>query len=60
MLGVRNSVVSRLKEKQPNVFFLHCVCHISHLLVNDAMKCIPSQIVDLTENLFWWFHHSAK
>ena len=60
MLGVRNSVVSRLKEKQPNLYVLHCVCHISHLMVSDVVKCIPSDVIDLTGNLFWWFHHSAK
>ena len=56
MLGVCNSVVSRLKEKQPNLYVLHCVCHISHLMVSDAVK----YIVSIPENLFWWFHHSAK
>ena len=65
MLGIRNSVVSRLRAKQPNLYVLHCVvlhcvCHISHLMVSDAVKCIPSYVIDLTGNLFWWFHHSAK
>ena len=30
MLGSRNSVVSRLKQKQPNLCVLHCICHVSH------------------------------
>ena len=60
MLGRRNSVVSRLKEQQPNLYVLHCVCHISHLMISDAVKCIPSYIIDMTGNLFWWFHHSSK
>ena len=60
MLGKRNNVVSRLKERQPNLYILHCVCQISHLMVNDADKCIPSYIIGMTGNLFWWFHHSSK
>ena len=60
MLGRRNSVVSRLKEKQPRLYVLHCICHVSHLIVSDAMPCIPSYVTSLTENLYWWFHHSAK
>ena len=60
MLGKRNSVVSRLKDGQLDLYILHCVCHISHLMVNDAVKCIPSCIIDMTGNLFWWFHHSSK
>ena len=59
MLGIRNNVVSRLKEKQPNLYVLHCVCQISHLMVNDVVKCIPSYVINLTENLFWWFHNNA-
>ena len=60
MLGRRNSVVSRLKEKQPKLYVLHCICHISHLIVSDAVPCIPSYVIGLTENLYWWFHRSAK
>ena len=60
MLGRRNSVVSRLKEKQPNLYVMHCICHVSHLIVSDAIPCIPSYVTGLTENLYWWFHHSAK
>ena len=60
MLGKRNSVVSRLKYKQPNLYVVHCVCHVAHLLVGDSIQCIPSYVTDLTENLLWWVHHSAK
>ena len=60
MLGSRNSVVSRLKQKQPNLYVLHCICHVSHLIVGDSVKCIPSYVIDLIEKLFWWFHHSSK
>ena len=47
-------------EKQPNLYVLHCICHVSHLIVSDAVPCIPSYVIGLTENLYWWFHHSAK
>ena len=29
-------------------------------MVCDAISCIPSCVVNMTENLYWWFHHSAK
>ena len=29
-------------------------------MVSDGVKCIPSYVINLMENLFWWFHHSAK
>ena len=60
MLGKRNSVVTRLKTKQPNLYVMHCICHVSHLMISDAISCVPSYVTNLTESLFWWFHHSAK
>jgi len=41
MLGKRNSVVNRLKAKQPNLYVIHCICHVSHLMICDAISCIP-------------------
>ena len=40
MLGIRNStsVVSRLKEMQPNLYVRHYVFHISYLMVTDVVK----------------------
>ena len=60
MLGKRNSVVSRLKTRQPNLYVIPCICHISHLIISDTIPCIPLYVTNLTENLYWWFHHSAK
>ena len=57
MLGSRNSVVSRLKERQPSRLILHCVCHISHLMVVMQSN---AYVTDMTGNLFWWFHQSSK
>ena len=54
------SVVSCLKQKQPNLYVLHCICHVSHLIVGDSIKAIPSYVIDLIETLFWWFHQSVS
>ena len=34
MLGRHNGVV-RLKDKQPKIYIVHCIYHVSHLLVGD-------------------------
>ena len=60
MLGKHNSVVNRLKTKPHKLYVMHCIHHVSHLMVNDAIHCISSYGTDLNENLFWRFHHSAK
>ena len=43
MLGKRNSVVSRLKAKQPNlhVYVIHCVCHVSHAVLIASLNSMP-------------------
>ena len=39
---------------------LHCICHVSHLIVGDSIKAIPSYVIDLIETLSWWFHQSVS
>ena len=29
-------------------------------MICDVISCIPSCVVNMTENLYWWFHHNAK
>ena len=29
-------------------------------MIGDVIECIPSYVIDLTGNLFWWFHYSPK
>ena len=38
MLGRRNSVFSRVLEKQPNVFRMACVCHLAALSAAAGLK----------------------
>ena len=56
MIGRRNSVLSRLKDKQPHLFSLHCVCHVSHTCASDACKKLPDYLDTFSVELFWHFH----
>ena len=38
MVGPRNSVLSRVREKQSNVFSMACVCHLAALSANAGLK----------------------
>ena len=40
------SVLSRVKEKQPNVFTLGCVCHLANLCLLAGVKVLPIDIDD--------------
>lgn len=47
MLGRRNSIKTRLMEKQPNLFVIHCICHVAALCASHACKASMSYIQSL-------------
>ena len=60
MMGERNSVMSRLYLKQPALTALHCNCHIAALIANHACKVMPKELEELTTDVWYYFHKSAK
>ena len=54
MVGKRNSVLSRLKLKQLNMFILGCLCHLA------ALKKLPISIDTLLIEILYHFKYSAK
>ena len=55
MLGSQNSVLTRLKAKQPSVISFHCNCHIAALIANHACNVLPDQLEDLTVHNWYYF-----
>ena len=41
MVGARNSVLSCIRDKQPQVFSLGCLCHLANLCSAAALKSLP-------------------
>ena len=60
MFGKKNSVVSRLKQVQPFLIDLGCICHLQNLCVAAAVKSLPVNIDDLLVDIFYQFHYSVK
>ena len=60
MRGTHNSVLSRLKEKQPDIFFLHCICHSAHLCASGACKKLPRNVEKLVQQIYFHFKSSPK
>ena len=60
MLGQRNLVMSRLREKQPGLIALHCNCHIAALIANASCKELPDCLEELTTDIWYYFHKSSK
>lgn len=60
MLGERNSVMSRLRSKQPAIVALHCHCHIAALIANGACKLLPNELEDLATDVWYYFQKSPR
>ena len=60
MVGVRNSVLSRVRSKQPKIFSLGCLYRLAALCAAAALKKLPVSIDDFLINIFYHFKHSSK
>ena len=60
MVGRRNSVLSRVIQKQSDVFSMGCVCHLAALCAAAALKKLPVSIDNLLIDIFYHFKHSSK
>ena len=60
MMGKHNSVLSRIKDKQPQVVSLGCVCHLANLCLVAAVKVLPVDVNDFFVDIFYYFDKSAK
>ena len=60
MTGKRNSVLSRVLQRQPKVFSLACVCHLAALAAAAGLKVLPFSIDQLLMDIFYHFKHSSK
>ena len=60
MVGKNNSVLSRIKEKNPHVFSLGCTCHLAALCAVAGLKKLPVSIDNLLIDIYYHFKYSAK
>ena len=60
MVGVRNSVLSCVREKQPKIFSLACVCHLAALAAAAGLKALPFSVDNLLIDIYYHCKHSSK
>ena len=60
MKGRRNGVIAKLKELQPCIIDVNCICHLLNLCVKSAIKTLPLKVEDLMVDIFYHFKHSVK
>ena len=47
MKGVRNGVSAKIRQEQPKVLDIHCICHVVSLCVKSAIKALPIKIDEM-------------
>ena len=64
MIGVRNSVASRCKQKNENCFIGGCACHLSHIAANNGhdafSECLDLNVENVLIDSYYWFDKSSK
>ncbi|XP_005103816.1 uncharacterized protein LOC101845565 [Aplysia californica] len=59
MVGVKNSVWTRIKNVSPNCIQMKCICHSLALCMQHAFAKLPSNLVFLLTEVPSWFSHSC-
>ena len=57
MVGARNSVLSRVRERQPAVFDIGCICHLANLCVAAGVKALSVSVDDFFVDVYFHFDH---
>ncbi len=60
MVGKHHSVFTLLKQTQPNLQLIRCVCHSLDIVANKAMQLLPSNIEYMVRQTYNLFALSAK
>lgn len=60
MMGIHNSVSTKLQADIPNVFIMKCVCHSFSLCADYACKKLPKIVEDLAKDIYTYLQYSFK
>ena len=60
MKGCHNSVLTRIKDVQPHVLDIGCICHLANLCCQQGVKQLPLPVDELLIDVYYHFAHSAK
>nr|XP_042909175.1 uncharacterized protein LOC122271550 [Parasteatoda tepidariorum] len=59
LCGVNNSLFTLMKQDNPDLILVKCICHSLHLVCSHASEELPSNIDYLLRETYNWFHRSA-
>ncbi|CAL8373211.1 unnamed protein product [Arctogadus glacialis] len=60
MVGKNHSVFTLLKQKQPSLQLIRCICHSLDIVAHKAMQLLPSNLDFMIRETYNWFAHPAK
>ena len=60
MVGKTNSVLTRVKQKNPDVFSIGSICHLANLCAKVGVKQLSVPIDDLLVDIYYHFENSSK
>lgn len=60
MKGRRSGVQRLIKNENPTLCDVGCICHLADLTVKAGMCTLPLDIDELFVDIFYYFHHSSK
>ena len=60
MVGINNGVYSRLKQENPSLILMKCVCYfIQHTMSYASAECLPMNLEYLIAETHNWFAKSS-
>ena len=60
MKGARSGVQKLIKNDNPHLYDVGCICHLADLTVKAGMETLPIDIDQLFIDVFYFFYHSSK
>jgi len=58
MMGVNNSLQTKLRGDVPNLFILKCVCRLLALCADYACKKLPDTAENMVRSIYTYFQQS--
>ncbi len=60
MKGSRSGFQKLIKNENPSVYDIECICHLADLCIKAGMSTLPLDIDQLFIDIYYYFHHSSK
>lgn len=60
MVGAKNGVVALLKQKQPNLISIGCLCHLVNLAAEKASAIMPVKLDEIVVDIYYYLEKSSK